>query len=354
MTAHSGNMTTADEPGLSIRKKVLFLAVIALLSSLMAEAASQFALRVAYGRRLNEAERLNDYDSQLGWVNMKNRRAIDRYGPNKSATHNALGLRATREYTAAIPAGRYRIIFLGDSFTYGVGVGDAGTYPAQLETLAPSIEAVNMGVAGYGIDQMYLLYMRERRRLYTNLLVLAFIGDDLRRMKLTAFLTQNPKPRLFLSRDRLTVTNVPVPTWGLAARTGWLEEFPNSLVLVQILRSVYEMFIQDYDPLPVAERVFAELNNVAAENHQRFAVVYLPAKSDLASDRQSPAARQLQDSAARDHIPFFDLTSSFKAALTRESVPLFGKDVHYSEAGYKAVAELLLNELRKEFPDVPR
>ena len=233
MTAHSGNMTTADEPGLSIRKKVLFLAVIALLSSLMAEAASQFALRVAYGRRLNEAERLNDYDSQLGWVNMKNRRAIDRYGPNKSTTHNALGLRATREYTAAIPAGRYRIIFLGDSFTYGVGVGDAGTYPAQLETLAPSIEAVNMGVAGYGIDQMYLLYMRERRRLYTNLLVLAFIGDDLRRMKLTAFLTQNPKPRLFLSRDRLTVTNVPVPTWGLAARTGWLEEFPNSLVLVQ-------------------------------------------------------------------------------------------------------------------------
>ena len=254
------NMTTADEPGLSIRKKVLFLAVIALLSSLMAEAASQFALRVAYGRRLNEAERLNDYDSQLGWVNMKNRRAIDRYGPNKSATHNALGLRATREYTAAIPAGRYRIIFLGDSFTYGVGVGDAGTYPAQLETLAPSIEAVNMGVAGYGIDQMYLLYMRERRRLYTNLVVLAFIGDDLRRMKLTAFLTQNPKPRLFLSRDRLTVTNVPVPTWGLAARTGWLEEFPNSLVLVQILRSIYEMFIQDYDPLPVAERVFAELN----------------------------------------------------------------------------------------------
>jgi len=79
-------------------------------------------------------------------------------------------------------------------------------------------------------------------------------------MKLTAFLTQNPKPRLFLSRERLTVTNVPVPTWGLAARTGWLEEFPNSLVLVQILRSIYEMFIQDYDPLPVAERVFAELN----------------------------------------------------------------------------------------------
>jgi hypothetical protein len=347
-------MTTAGEPGLSIRKKVLFLAVIALLSILLAEAASQLALRVAYGRRLTEAERLNDYDSQLGWVNMKNRGAVDRYGPNKNATHNALGLRATREYTAAIPAGRYRIIFLGDSFTYGVDAGDAGTYPAQLESLAPSIEAVNMAVAGYGVDQMFLSYMRDGSRLDANLLVLAFIEDDLRRMKLSAFLVQNPKPRLFLNGDRLTVANVPVPTWGLAARTGWIEELPNSLASVQILRSVYDLFVQKYDPLPVAERVFADLNNAAAQKHQRFAIIYLPAKTDVASDRQSPAAKQLQDSAARDHIPFFNLTSSFKEVLARERAPLFGKGVHYSEAGYKVIAELLLNELKKGFPDVPR
>jgi lysophospholipase L1-like esterase len=354
MTTQSGNMTTANKRGLSIRKKALFLAVLALLSFLMAEAASQFALRVAYGRRLTESERLNDYDSQLGWVNMKNRRAIDRYGPNKSATHNALGLRAAKEYTTAIPAGRYRITFLGDSFTYGVDVGDAGTFPSQLESLAPSIEAVNMAVAGYGIDQMYLSYIRDGGRLETNLLVLAVIEDDLRRMKLSAFLVQNPKPRVFLSGDRLIVANVPVPTWGLAARTGWIEELPNSLASVQILRSVYDLFVQNYDPLPVAERVFADLNNVAAQKHQRFAVVYLPAKTDVASDRQSLAAKQLQDTAARDHIPFFDLTSSFKEALTRESVPLFGKGVHYSEAGYKVVAKLLLNELKREFPDVRR
>ncbi len=347
-------MTTPVGKRLSIRKKVLFSAIIALLSILMAEATSQVALRVAYGRRLTETERLNDYDSELGWVNIKNRRALDRYGPNKNATHNALGLRATREYTAAIPVGRYRIVFLGDSFTYGVLVGDAGTFPAQLETLAPSIEAVNMGVPGYGIDQMYLSYMREGGRLDANLLVLAFIEDDLRRMKLSAFLTQNPKPRLFLRRNHLAVANVPVPTWGVATQRGWLEEFPNSLASVQILRSVYDLFFQNYDPLPVAERVFADLNKVASEKHQQFAVVYLPAKTDIARDRQSPTARQLQGSAARDHIPFFDLTAPFKEVMTPTSAPLFGKGVHYSEAGYKVIAGLLLNELRKRIPDVPR
>jgi lysophospholipase L1-like esterase len=344
--------TTAGEPALSIRKKLLFLAIIALLSILMVEAASQAALRVAYGRRLTEAERLNDYDPLLGWVNISNRRAVDRYGPNKTTTQNAMGLRATREYTAAIPAGRYRITFLGDSFTYGVNADDAGTYPARMESLAPSIESVNMAVAGYGIDQMYLSYMRDGGRLDTNLLVLAFIGDDLRRMKQSGFLVQNPKPRLFLNGDRLTVANVPVPTWGLAARRGWLHELPNSLASVQIARSIYDLFVQDYDPVPLAERVFSELNKATAAKHQRFAVVYLPARTDL--DQPLPAARALQQSAARDHIPFFDLTLAFNDAQARDPVPLFGKDVHYSDAGYGVIAAVLLKDLRDTFPDVPR
>jgi hypothetical protein len=332
-----------------IRNHILFAAILALLSIVMAEAAAQFALRVAYGRPLTEAERLNDYDPQLGWINMPNRHAVNRYGPNKSATHNALGLRATREYAVAIPAGRYRIIFLGDSFSYGVNADDAGTYPARLESLDPAIEAVNMAVTGYGVDQMYLSYMRDGDRLNANLAVLAFIEDDLRRMKLSAFLVQNPKPRLFLHGDHLVVANVPVATWGLAARRGWAAEFPNSLASVQILRSVYDLFVQNYDPIPVAERVFADLNSAAAKRHQRFAVVYLPARTDL--DRQSPAAATLQAAAARDHIPFFDLTPQFKDATTR-GVPLFGKDVHYSDAGYQVIAQLLLNDLRNAFPDM--
>jgi lysophospholipase L1-like esterase len=45
---------------------------------------------------------------------------------------------------------------------------------------------------------------------------------------------------------------------------------------------------------------------------------------------------------------------SFKEVMARERAPLFGKGVHYSEAGYKVIAELLLNELKKGFPDVPR
>jgi hypothetical protein len=266
-----------------------------------------------------------------------------------------LGLRATKEYMAAVPAGRYRITFLGDSFTYGVDTGDSGTFLARLEALDPSIETMNLSVAGYGVDQMYLLYKREQGRFATNLLVLAFIEDDLRRIKLSVFLTQNPKPRLLISGDAITVTNVPVPTWGVTARSGWLEEFPNSMVLVQVLRSMYEIFLQDYDTWPVAERVFADLNRLSREKQQRFALVYLPAKSDLVRDRRSAAARHFEEFTAREHIPFFDLTDKLKIAQKQQNAPMFVVNGgHYSEAGYKVVAESLLDDLRKEFPDVPR
>ena len=347
--------TPAGEPRLTLRRKILLSSLFALVLLLLAEAGCRVVLRVAYGARLTEAERLHEYDSELGWVNMKNRRAVDRYGANNNATHNSLGLRATREYTAAIPAGRYRIVFLGDSFTYGVDADDAGTFVARLESLCPAIETVNMGVAGYGIDQMYLGYLREQAGLAADLLVLAFIEDDLRRMKLRGFLTQNPKPRLLLSGNAVKVTNVPVPTWGLAANTGWFEEFPNSMALVQILRSVYEIYLQDYDPLPVAEHVIGALNRLSQEKRQRFALVYLPARTDLASDRRTAAARHFQEFAAREHIPFFDLTDPLKMALQQRDVPLFAAGGgHYSEAGYKLVAESLLSDLRREFPDVPR
>lgn len=336
------------------RRKALYYSVMVLVLLLLAEGSARVALRVSYGPPLPESERLHEYDPELGWVNMKDRRALNRFGSNKHATHNSLGLRATRGYTTAVPEGRYRVIFLGDSLTYGVDAGDADTFVARLESLAPSLEAVNMGIAGYGIHQMYLWYKRQGTKFAIDMLVLAFIEDDFRRMKLRSHLTQNPKPRLFLNGNAITVSNVPVPTWGVSAKNGWLEEFPNRTALVQILRSIYDMFLQNYDPLPVAENVFADLNELSQQKKQRFVLVYLPSKTDMERAERTVVATKIQEFAERNRIPFFDLTNIMKAAM-KEVGPLFVEDgVHYSETGNKAVAQTLLSGLGKQFPEIPR
>ncbi len=340
---------------LGLKKRILFTSVLVLVLVLFAEAAGQIVLRVAYGRRASEVERLVDYDARLGWANIKNKVSPDRYGPGEHATHNSIGMRGTREYSVAPADSRYRIAFLGDSFTYGVDTGDETTFVALLETLEPSIEALNMGSPGYGIDQMYLSYRDERAAFKTDLLVLAFIEDDFRRMKLRSFMTQNPKPRLFLDGKRIEVTNVPVPTWGVPADRGWLAELPSSMALVQIPRSAYDMLWLDYDPWPIAERLFSDLNQRSQANGQRFALLYLPAITDFADGHDGSTARRVHEFAVREGIPFLDITDEFRSATELSSAPLFGVDQkHYSEAGYELAAELLLSQLRDALPEVPR
>ena len=69
---------------------------------------------------------------------------------------NSLGLR-TREIDSAFPANR--IICLGDSFTFGMGVKDDETYPYNLETYLKNalpnenIGVINAGQIGWGTGQ---------------------------------------------------------------------------------------------------------------------------------------------------------------------------------------------------------
>lgn len=337
-----------------LRRKVLYSAVMLLSSLLLAEGTAQVMLWRCYGR-LQEWERLHEYHPELGWSNLKNHRVPHRYGENNHATHNSQGFRGKADYSRDIPSDRYRIISLGDSFTYGVDVDDRDTFPAQLEVACPAIQSVNMGVAGYGIDQVYLWYMSEGVRLDTDLLLFAFIEDDFSRMKMNAFLTKNPKPQLVLQGDTLKPVNIPVPTWGDAGSTGWLEEFPNRTALVQILRKVYNTYIERYDVFPVAERVFEVMNDCSQQRNQKFVLVYLPSKKDFANDQETDVAREVQRIAERKQIAFLNLMGAFKSLPPEELARLFVPDGrHYSKHGNRFVAEKLLENIRQDFPGVPK
>jgi len=81
-----------------------------------------------------------------------------------------------------VPPGYLRVIGSGDSFTLGHGVANGQTWCARLEEIDPRFENVNMGQGGYGADQAYLSYRRDRRRLDRDTHIFAFISDDLHRL----------------------------------------------------------------------------------------------------------------------------------------------------------------------------
>ena len=82
-----------------------------------------------------------------------------------------------------------RVALIGDSFTFGEGVRFEDTWGSVLgEALGTHCQVLNFGVPGYGIDQIYLRYMKDVRPWHPTIVIASFIEDDLwRTMSVYAF-----------------------------------------------------------------------------------------------------------------------------------------------------------------------
>lgn len=114
------------------------------------------------------------HDLVLGWRNIPGHRA-ETWGHSLSI--NALGLRGD-EVTRAKPAGVRRILLLGDSFIWGLGVGNDSTISAALGRRLAEInrphQVLNAAVSGWSTDQQYLYFKGDGAALQPDLVVVGF------------------------------------------------------------------------------------------------------------------------------------------------------------------------------------
>jgi hypothetical protein len=73
------------------------------------------------------------------------------------------------------------IAFAGDSFTFGVGVRYEKTFASLTQAGVPGSCAYNMGIPGFGLDQIWLTVLTQALPLHPQLVVVSFISDDLTR-----------------------------------------------------------------------------------------------------------------------------------------------------------------------------
>ncbi len=121
------------------------------------------------------------YDPVLGWsldpnsslVSVDSQRDL-RYRIDV----NSLGLRE-REVSLDKPSGRRRVLVLGDSFVFGVGLNAGERFSDVLDRALPEdVEVVNAGVPGWGTDQEMLFYESSLRRLRPDVVVLTFLVQN--------------------------------------------------------------------------------------------------------------------------------------------------------------------------------
>jgi hypothetical protein len=273
-------------------------------------------------------------DANVGW----------RFAPNaviddKTSEFHVMYRTNADGFRAMLPreaSERNRVLFVGDSFTFGLGVDDRSTYVEQVAARNPGVRIFNYGMAGFGIDQMWRTLVDFGLREKPAVVIAPFIEDDLNR-SLTSYRDRYPgwlfKPTYFLDGDRLvlrTTENSP----------GTVERFFQRLYLTEAWRRRWRRLDVKYGVggrFSINRALFIAMRDACRAAGCELVAVHLPERGDW---RPLPAFR---DAFARAGIHYLDLGA---VPVSHANELFYRKDPHLNEAGHLFVAEQLDRYLR--------
>ncbi len=283
-------------------------------------------------------------------------------------TTNSLGFRGN-EIASPKPAGRYRVVVLGDSVAFGWGVNDGDTFCAQAEQLLRrhekyrNAEVVNLAVPGYAVRQEVALLKRALAQLQPDLVLIGFYSNDLpdtfedknagaSGTSIAASPTQagqtlrmNPVPSSWL--ERLARRSRAVYTGGHALkqliRRG--EGKPGSSMELDLLEN------RSSPQLDVAwQRIqaqFADLRETSATAGFVVGIVILPPREQVLG-MFADSMYQRKARALAEQFGFFvvdPLPALTKSYATKRSLFIPYDRNHPSAAGHRIIAETIANYL---------
>jgi len=179
---------------------ILFLLVVAEISARVYFLIRGIDIRIYRNYSFRAMDSLLVRDELLGFKLMPNARQNAVCSDFEVAYEtNDLGLRDAqlREST------EFRILFLGDSETFGWGVPFGDRFTERIENNITGVQTINAGIPGYGIHQMKSWLEHHGLALRPDLVVLSIIYQDLNRAAATRIKHIDLPPPL-VSHGRLT------------------------------------------------------------------------------------------------------------------------------------------------------
>jgi hypothetical protein len=122
-------------------------------------------------------------DPELGYIPVPYQQGVRKApgGFTFKYSNNSLGWRGSWEYRP-VKSTEYRVLFLGDSFTYGIGVNDDQTFAVQVQKALSaahlSVEVLNAGCPGKGTDYALKCFQTEGQKFHPDLTILGFTVND--------------------------------------------------------------------------------------------------------------------------------------------------------------------------------
>ena len=165
------------------------------------------------------ANKFDIYDPTKGWVSKPNLRELKVY-KDKLLNTNSKGLRGKIDYSYGQHPNKLRILVLGDSYTFGEEVSDNETYSFYLQEMMPDAEIINMGIHGYGHDQILIFFKEEGIKYQPDIVILGFLATDMPRNLLQ--FRDFAKPKFELEGETLKLSGSPVPRPEEVLKKDWM------------------------------------------------------------------------------------------------------------------------------------
>ena len=372
---------------------------LALVATAVAFAAAEVGARILY-----HPENLGtviQFDRHLGW-SLQPRSYLHSVDTIRDLEYtirvNALGMR-DREVDLEKASGQRRILFVGDSFSFGVGVEEGWRLSEFVGRALPGTEALNASVCGWGTDQELLQYERFAHKLRPDVVVLTFCAsnDVLNNMLDHIYLGTTAKPRFVVRADSLVLEREELAKPRIAGRHRLRNWLRNSRLLLFAKRRIdayrteatdaevvnhyhagygpqdaarphshWSVFEREYDAefeegWRVTEKVLERFASDCRRDGAELIVLAFPLELEVDDawreqaieharidgdklDIEKPFER-LETICRNIGVEYIHPLDEFRAAAERHRL-YFEKDVHPNAFGHAAAARALLEELR--------
>ncbi len=271
------------------------------------------------------ADKLFEPDVKLFWrlrANLSNVKAAERL-PDREYPFLVSTDSAGRRLQHRVKDARSKILFLGDSCTFGIPVSDRETLPSLVQDRLARTQCINAGVPGYSAFQGRILL--ENLVEQPDIAVIAFWLND---------------------RSTWDHLSDPEHEELIAARRA--AEFSRYNVL-RLLRRVGPGNRPRLNEEEFAEQIRRMIAMCRARGARPLLLIW-PAKSQMAAPLIISHQDVLRRIAREDKVASLDLVPVFRA---RDYNSLFADPVHATRQGYAAAADTLAPVLQKllERPD---
>jgi lysophospholipase L1-like esterase len=289
---------------------------------------------------------------------------------------NSKGLR-NPEVEYAKPPGVYRILALGDSWTFGFRLAEPDCYPRQLERALAErarlrgdprrFEVINAGVIGYSTDQEAAYLRVEGYRYEPDLVVVAYYPVNDTHNKLYKYeryarlreihpllLELYTFPRHLYLREfisgarRMLKLRLGQARVRVASRLG-VEDHGGVALAENDWTTPYRDGARGWEATKTA---LAEIGDLGRQYRHETLVALLPDALDLArySDRYHPRVAPLvRDAVAGAGLAFYDLEPVFRPWRERNDEIRMAGQRHPNAFGYSLIAEAIAAEIERRY-----